>query len=1036
MKRLLRPARWLEPRRVGVVACLAVALAAGTVLGQLGGVLAGMHVPGAGSYTITDLTDTRFGIPKAENSADVIRTWREAQIPDGFRGPGWNVYAFALVDFLFFAPAYALLLAIALLKLRGSVEANTTPERLNQLASARMFRRGEGDEESFAAEHRGITSVRDAVLRLIGATLAAVPLLFLLDELENVLIPLVYEETPNGSRFGLLFFFLGWAALLKWALGVLVVIGLVVATIAAASVARGRMAKLWTALVVLRPQLLLLAFFAAGLFASDQSGDVILRWRDDPIDGLAAVALTGAFAVVALVSARLLLGELGEDDRVVPEAAVFWLGIALLVAGAVGEYKWQFGEGLAVLGGIFVLAIALSGFAGETMHPRRLREVGRFALALPALLGGLPLVLLGLAALRTSVPEVAYARKSGFLLLAVLALGLQAIGWAVALRWNRKASDRRLKLVLWVALAFSVLLALRVYLNPWRTSEGLGSIGVFAGFTVGATLLAFVLVFLAERYRAPTAFAVLRLKRTPVFLLLALWALVAAKLDQNGAYYDVRTAPASQQAQDLSRQQIAFDRVDPDRRDAFDEWVARRPTGGAAVPLVFVSAAGGGIRAGYWVAAVLDCVLEGRGDDDACRRHGDAATERASGSVFAASGISGGSVGLAAYATHLRYKPEEDWRDDRLGDDYVAPLIGWSLFVDVPMALIRRDGGMDRAEVIERAFERSWVEDIADRGASGVLWKRGVDTDGTPMAIGIFDLWARAQRREDVPLPLLLLNGTKVQDGCRFNGSVFDAAVEYVPRKDSSAAAARLAEDCLALRLFERTPPGEEQIYVKPESRADWTFASTEDLSDFVCSERDVRLSTVAMLSSRFPFALPSGRLEKCRTRNAPAINVVDGGYFDTSGASPLVELWSELEPEVDALNAQSGRACIVPLFLQIDTGYSDPTSGKRGRPFELNVPLQTAKAARNAREANARQASALAFSGPFGRVQQATLANGAALDRYAHIYPRAHPGSKAPLGWTLSRTAREDLDRQLSANTAEIEKVRDWFNGSLRCQD
>lgn len=1043
MQRLLAPAEWLERHRIGVTACLAVALAAGVVLGQLNSVLAGMHVPGAGSYTISDLTDTRLGIPKAENAADVIRTWDETQIPDGFRGPAWNVKAFALVDFLFFAPAYALLLAIVLLKLRGSIEATSGQDRMNAIASARILRRGEElNEESFAAEYANVESLRDAGLGLIWATLAAVPVLFLLDELENVLIWLVYRETPAGGLFGALFFVLGWAALFKWALGFLIVIALAVTTLAAASLERGRVSRLWTGLVVLRAQVLLLVLYAAGLFASDQSGDVILRWREDPIDGLAALALTASFAVVSLTSARLLLVELPQEDRDVPKRRVLAAGLALIVAGVVGEVKWQFGEGLAVVGAILTVVILLSHLADrsqknaadepptEPAPSDRKREVGRFARVLPALLGGLPLVLLGLAALRTSVREIAYAGKDEFFVLAALALVVQAIGWALALRWKEGAKVARLKLVLWVALGFSALLALRVFLNPWRTSEALGSVGVFAGFTLAATLIAFGLAFLSEHYKAPSAFAVIRFRRTPVFLLLILWAFVAAKIDQEGAYYDVRTAPATERARGLERQEIAFDRVNPRRRDAFDDWAARRPSA-PAVPLVFVSAAGGGIRAGYWVATVLDCVLEGRGDE-ACRRHGDAANARADGSVFAASGISGGSVGLAAYVTHLRHEPNDpDWRDERLGDDYIAPMIGWWLFVDAPLALIRRDGGGDRAEILERAFERSWVDDIGDRGAAGLIWESGVDTDETPLAAGIFDLWAR--RRENT-LPLLLLNGTKVQDGCRFNGSVFDASVEYRVRKGASAAAARLAEDCLALRLFERTPAGTESIYVRPEKRADWTFASTEDLSDFVCRQRDVRLSTAALLSARFPFALPSGRLEKCRTKGAPAINIVDGGYFDTSGASPIVELWTELEPEVDTRNSRPGTPCIVPFFLQIDTGYSDPTGAKRSRPLEATVPLKTATTARNAREANARQAAALAFSGPFGRVREATLANGAPLDRYAHIYPRAHPGSKAPLGWTLSRTARQDLDRQLSANKAEIAKVRDWFNASLRC--
>ena len=107
----------------------------------------------------------------------------------------------------FSRPAYALLLAIVLLKLRGSVEATSGPDQQNEIASARILRRGEElNEESFAAEYANVKSLRRTGLRLIGVTLAAVPVLFLLDELENVLIPVVYHETPSGDWFGPLFF--------------------------------------------------------------------------------------------------------------------------------------------------------------------------------------------------------------------------------------------------------------------------------------------------------------------------------------------------------------------------------------------------------------------------------------------------------------------------------------------------------------------------------------------------------------------------------------------------------------------------------------------------------------------------------------------------------------------------------------------------------------------------------------------------------------------------------------------------------------
>ena len=58
-------------------------------------------------------------------------------------------------------------------------------------------------------------------------------------------------------------------------------------------------------------------------------------------------------------------------------------------------------------------------------------------------------------------------------------------------------------------------------------------------------------------------------------------------------------------------------------------------------------------------------------------------------------------------------------------------------------------------------------------------------------------------------------------------------------------------------------------------------------------------------------------------------------------------------------------------------------------------------------------------------------------IDRYAHIYPRAHPGSSAPLGWVLSAATRDDLRNELLSkeNRSEIKKVRDWLKpDSIPC--
>jgi hypothetical protein len=179
----------------------------------------------------------------------------------------------------------------------------------------------------------------------------------------------------------------------------------------------------------------------------------------------------------------------------------------------------------------------------------------------------------------------------------------------------------------------------------------------------------------------------------------------------------------------------------------------------------------------------------------------------------------------------------------------------------------------------------------------------------------------------------------------------------------------------------------------------------------------------------------PSGRIHRCG-QPSHAVATVDGGYYDNSGASPLVELWNRLEPAVAKLNRESEGACVVPVYLQIDNHYKgSPTSpGGRAVP-ELLVPPLAAIATRDSHENDGRQAAAIEFS-QARQFAAFDSDDGPPVPRYAHVYPRAHPGTEAPLGWVLSDASMEDLTAQLRGpgNAAEIAKVRRWLSPGLRC--
>ncbi len=443
--------------------------------------------------------------------------------------------------------------------------------------------------------------------------------------------------------------------------------------------------------------------------------------------------------------------------------------------------------------------------------------------------------------------------------------------------------------------------------------------------------------------------------------------------------------------------------------DVWARWLERNPaaTGSVgdsgerpAVPAVFIASSGGGLRAAAWTSYVMDCVFGSAVATD-CEAGGAGSTE----SVVAMSGVSGGSLGLASFAgASLDPElPSDDWVKARLGEDYLAAAVTWLAFVDTPQTFLGFVPSIeDRAAMMARAFEQSW---------------RSPDDDGF-LARGIFEIW-----HAEPGVPAMIFNGTSVTDACRFNASVIDANA-HEP-----------GDTCTSLLVFEDSTVGTEPSAV---------LAATADLVDYLCPGQDVKMSTAAVLSSRFPVISPSGRvggrLEDCGEGPREAY-VVDGGYLEGSGAGTAIELWDHLETRIAAWNADPSHVCIVPFFLQIDNGYENPTPSSGGRPRELFAVLSAVISSSFGRIANAREQAAIEFDLPLmSAAGPLTVArDGLPVEsRYARLVTRAHPGVQAPLGWTLSTASFDDLRNQLDLDETqrEVTEVTSWLDGHLTCRE
>ncbi len=784
----------------------------------------------------------------------------------------------------------------------------------------------------------------------------------------------------------------------------LVSIGIVaVAAVWAAMASRRDGGGLLRNLATVRVHLLVVAFFGVLVLApiiGPQLDDVILRWEQEWGDAvIAAVAMLWLGGVLLVVTNHLLANDHFPQRSTAPWR-LFVLAIVVGLAGCVVP-------GLLVLAGIVGALWFLSLFFKDFEAPPRLGRGGMRAPVadslVPVVLAAGPISMLGIAVVRAAAGEAALEGGAFWLFVAGGVVIPPLIG--AIIQW--KVLRRGVWWVVGASAVVSLVIAAGLVVNPWRWGDLLGVVGTFACFAVILSLLGFAIAYADLRWRPPPILLVLGQRRLPIVAILVVWSVGVGMLLSEDGYHDIRDEP---------RASGTPGRVDVS--GAFTEWLRRNELAGRragkprkrrqGVPLVIVAAAGGGIRAAYWTARVVDCAI------DQSAAAGCAGGERNAARVFVASGVSGGSLGLASWAAHRvqgGHAPGTVWVDKRLGEDYFAPAWARALFSDLPASLLRIGSGPDRGTVLERAWEQSWTRRQTDWRS---LFRRPQPSTG-PLTQRMLALPRRVK-----DLPLLMFSGTSVTDGCRTNTSRLRGAA--LPEGAAGCTSPEPTAGEAGDRALAR--------------RA--TFGATRDIFD-ICQKRDVRLSTAALLSARFPVISPAGRVA-CGDGEQP--QVVDGAYYDNTAASPVQELWARLAPLVAAHNRRAVDRCIVPVMLQIDNAYVGTAPPARARPRELLAPLTALVNTRSAREAGAEQAAAVPFrrarleDGSTARAPRAAKTASTALQRYVHVFPRVQPGAQAPLGWTLSEPSRTSLADEVESgpNRAGLRQVRRWFADGLRC--
>lgn len=411
---------------------------------------------------------------------------------------------------------------------------------------------------------------------------------------------------------------------------------------------------------------------------------------------------------------------------------------------------------------------------------------------------------------------------------------------------------------------------------------------------------------------------------------------------------------------------------------AFTDYV-RSIDGDAAPqgPVYLVSAEGGGIRAAAWTALVLTR-LEAESDG------------RFSRNLLAGSGVSGGSLGLALFAALVQARNDglittaemPELAAQFLLDDFLRGPLETMFLTDLLQRFVPARLFVDRGQRLENQWERRWQQVLC---ASRRL-PPGDEERAKVMAADCHaferpwrDLWRGPGR-----VPLLFLNATDVASGTRFVEEPFARMDHELP---------------------------DRFVFAGATVSQGWLPASAP-------------LSAAVHNSARFTYMSPAGTLLRRGGAGGAAVEelqLVDGGYFENSGLTTLVEISEVLSKVYAGCHADreriAGPDCPIRFIHISNDPAVEPMLDEKldgcdlphraAHYGEVSAPLVALLHTRDGRGRTARAAAVTQYALDAERTSLAVD-----LRRIYH-FRLCEGRHHLPLGWTLSSLAWKEMTDQ-----------------------